>query len=92
MRNFSRQLFITIVICCASVTTCIKNATPGYHFDSNRQKANLSFMDDLKFYASNEKSLESLSHNSRNKYMGNFITRILCWLSRLNRGRIRASG
>ena len=27
-----------------------------------------------------------------NKYLGNFITKILCCLSRLDRGRIRANG
>ena len=84
--SLSPLLFVVLLL-----LLVLKDATPGYHFDSNRQKANLSFMDDLKFYASNEKSLESLSHNSRNKYMGNFITKILCWLSRLNRGQIRAS-
>ena len=36
---------------------------PGYHFASNEQKAkHLLFMDDLKLYASNEKSSESLIH------------------------------
>ena len=34
---------------------------PGYHFASNGQKVNyLLFMDVLKLYVSNEKSLESL--------------------------------
>ena len=31
-------------------------------------------------------------YNSRNKYMDNSITKILCCLSRLDRGRIRANG
>ena len=39
----------------------LRDATPGYHFASNRQKVNhLLIMDDLKLYESNEKSLESL--------------------------------
>ena len=31
-------------------------------------------------------------YNNRNKYMGIFITNILCCLSRFNRDRIRANG
>ena len=39
----------------------LRDAAPGYHFESNREKVNhLLFMDDLKLYASNEKSFESL--------------------------------
>ena len=38
------------------------------------------------------KETECWTYNSRNKYMGNFITKILCCLSRLDRGRIRANG
>ena len=33
-----------------------------------------------------------LKYNKRNKYMANFITKILCCLSRLGRGRIWANG
>ena len=39
----------------------LKDAAPGYNCASNKQKVNhLLFLDDLKSYASNEKSLESL--------------------------------
>ena len=39
---------------------------PGYHFASNGQKVkHLLFMDDLKLYASNEKSLESIIQTVR---------------------------
>ena len=39
----------------------LRDAASGYHFASNGQKViHLLFMDDLKLYASNEKSLESL--------------------------------
>ena len=44
-----------------SLTHTLRDATPGYNFASNEQKVNhLLFMDDLKLYASNEKSLELL--------------------------------
>ena len=43
-----------------------RNAGPGYHFASNGQKDNhLLFLDDLKLYTSNEKSLESLIETIR---------------------------
>ena len=39
----------------------LRDAAPGYHFESNTEKVNhLLFMDDLKLYTSNEKSFESL--------------------------------
>ena len=41
-------------------------------------------------YTKNE--TEWWKHNSRNKYMSNCITKILCCSSRLDRGRIRANG
>ena len=34
--------------------------------------------------------IEWQKYNNRKKYMGNFITKILCCLSRLDRGHIRA--
>ena len=43
------------------LTHILRDAAPGYHFASNRQKVtHLIFMNDLKLYASNEKSLLSL--------------------------------
>ena len=43
------------------LTHKLRDAAPGYHFATNRQKVNhLLFTDDLKLYANNEKSLESL--------------------------------
>ena len=44
----------------------LRDAAPGYHFASNRQKVNhLLFMDDEKLYASNETSRESLIQTVR---------------------------
>ena len=36
--------------------------------------------------------IEWWKYKNRNKYTDNFITKILCCLSRLDRGRIRANG
>ena len=61
--------FFKLVLChhcyllcvCYHLTHILRDAAPGYHFVSNRQTINhLLYMDDLKLYASNEKSLESL--------------------------------
>ena len=47
--------------CLLPLTYVLRDTAPGYHFASNGQKVNhILFMDDLKLYASNEKSLESL--------------------------------
>ena len=47
--------------CLLPLTHVLRDTAPGYHFASNGQKVNhILFMDDLKLYASNEKSLESL--------------------------------
>ena len=35
---------------------------------------------------------EWCKYQNRNKHMGNFVTKILCCYSRLDRGRIRANG
>ena len=52
---------LLFVVCLLPLTHILRGAAPGYHFASNGQKVNhLLFMDDLKLYASNEKSLESL--------------------------------
>ena len=49
------------LLCLLPLTHILRDAAPGYHFASNRQKVNhLLFLDDLKLYASNAKSLESL--------------------------------
>ena len=54
------------VVCLLALTHILRDAPPGYHFASNGQKVNhLLFMDDLKLYASNEKSLESLIQTVR---------------------------
>ena len=46
------------LLCVLPLTHILRDAASGYHFASNRQKFNhLPFMDDLKLYASNEKSL-----------------------------------
>ena len=39
-----------------------------------------------------ETKLNGGKYNNRNTYMANFITKILCCLSRLDSGRIRANG
>ena len=50
-----------LFVCLLPLTHILRDAAPGYHFPSNGQKVNhLLFMDDLKLYASNEKSLKSL--------------------------------
>ena len=52
---------LLIVVCLLPFTHILRDMAPGYHFASNGQKVNhLFIMDDLKLYASNEKSLESL--------------------------------
>ena len=49
---------LLFVVCLLQLTHILRDAAPGYHFASNRQKVyHLIFMDDLKLYASNEKSL-----------------------------------
>ena len=50
---------LSFVVCLLPLTHILRDAAPGYHFASNRQKVNhLLFMDDLKLYASNEKTPE----------------------------------
>ena len=52
---------LVFVVCLLPLTHILRDAAPGYHFASHRQKINhLLFMDDLKLYRSNEKSLGSL--------------------------------
>ena len=61
--SLSPLLFVVRLL---PLTQIVRDAAPGYHFASNRQKANhLLFMDDLNLYASNEKSLESLIQTVR---------------------------
>ena len=36
--------------------------------------------------------IEWCKYNNKNKLIGSFITKTLCWLSRLDRGKIRAYG
>ena len=56
--SLSPLLFVVFLL---SLTQISRDVAPGYHFASNGQKVNnLIFMDDLKLYASNENSLESL--------------------------------
>ena len=51
---------LLFVMCLLLLTHILRDAAPGDHFASKGQKVNhLLFMDDLKLYASNEKSLES---------------------------------
>ena len=57
---------LLFVVCLLPLTHILRDAAPGCHFASNRQKINhLLFMDDLKLYASNEKSFEPLIQNLR---------------------------
>ena len=63
--NIRRRIFFKVTTChhyyLLSLIYILRDAAPGYHFESNREKVNhLLFMDDLKLYASNEKSFESL--------------------------------
>ena len=52
---------LLFIVCLLTFTNTLRDTAPGYHFASNGQKVNhLLFMDDLKLYASNEKSLEAL--------------------------------
>ena len=52
---------LLFAVCLLPLSHILRDAAPGYHFASNRQEVNhLYYMDDLKLYASNEKSLESL--------------------------------
>ena len=61
--SFSPLLF---AVCLLPLTHILRDAAPGYHFASNGQKVkDLLFMDDLKLFASNEKSLESLIQTMR---------------------------
>ena len=61
--SLSPLLFVVRLL---PLTYILRFAVPGYHFASNRQKVNhLLFMDDLKLYTSNEKSLESLIQTVR---------------------------
>ena len=56
--SLSPLLFVVFPL---PLTHILRGAAPGYHFSSNGQKvSHLLFMDDLKLYASNEKSLKSL--------------------------------
>ena len=56
--SFSPLLF---AVCLLPLMHILRDTALGYHFASDGQKVNhLLFMDDLKLYASNEKSLESL--------------------------------
>ena len=53
-------------MCLLPLTHILRDTALGYHFASNVQKVDhLLFMDDLKLYASNEKSLESLIQTVR---------------------------
>ena len=53
-------------VCMLALTHIVRDAVPRYHFANNRKKVNhLHFMDDLKLYESNEKSLESLIQTVR---------------------------
>ena len=57
---------LLFVVCVLPLTHILRDAAPRYHFASNGQKVNhLLFMDDLKLYAGNEKSLESLIQTVR---------------------------
>ena len=57
---------LLFVVCLLPLTHILRDAASGYHFASNGKKVNyLLFMDDLKLYASNEKSLESLIQTVR---------------------------
>ena len=52
---------LLFVVCLLTLTHILRDAAPGYRFASKRQKVNhFLFMDDLKLYASNKRSLESL--------------------------------
>ena len=52
---------LLFVVCLLPLAHILRDDASVYHFASNGQKVNhLLFMDDLKFYASNEMSLESL--------------------------------
>ena len=52
---------LLFVVCLLPLTHILRDAARGYHFASKGQKvSHLLFMDDLKLYAINEKSLESL--------------------------------
>ena len=52
---------LLFVVCLLTLTHTLRDAAPGYHFASKRQKVNhFLFMDDMKLYASNKRSLEPL--------------------------------
>ena len=57
---------LLFVVCLLPLTHILRDAGPGYHFATNGQKvSHLLFMNDLKLYATNEKSLESLIQTVR---------------------------
>ena len=57
---------LSFVVCLLPPIHILRDAAPGYHFQSNGKKVNhVLFMDDLKLYASNEKSLELLIRTVR---------------------------
>ena len=66
--NIRREIFqgeslspLLFAVYLLPLTHNLRDAATRYHFASNRQKVHhLNFMDDLKLYASNEKSPESL--------------------------------
>ena len=59
--NIRQGSLLLFVVCLLPLTHILRDVAPGYHFASNGQKVNhLLFMDGLKLYASNEKSLEPL--------------------------------
>ena len=50
---------LSFVVCLLPLTHILRDAAPGFHFANNGQKVNdLLYMDELKLYASNEKSLK----------------------------------
>ena len=54
------------IVCLLPLTYILRDAAPGYHFASKGQKVNhILFMDDLKLYAINKKSLELLIQTVR---------------------------
>ena len=71
--NIKREIFQTFslllllfVLCLVPLTTILRKSESAYHFSSNKGKTNyLLFMDDLKLYAKNEKSLDSLVQTVR---------------------------
>ena len=65
IRRGTFQVFL-FGVCLLLIAYILRDAAPGYHFASKGQKVHHRlFMDDLKLYASNEKSLESLIQTVR---------------------------